>query len=129
MTFTSGVPRPAAAGRKPGTPNRATKAAQAKADELGIDPFVVLLYFAGGRTEELGIKPYVDSKGRQRDPAVPLDLRMQAAAAAARFLLPQLKSTEITGANGGPLDVFLDMGEEALAKRRAELALALDEAV
>lgn len=116
-------------GRKPGTPNRATREAQALAEELGINPFEVLLRFAAGDTEALGLKPYVDGKGRQRDPMVPLDLRMQAAAAATRFLLPQLKSVEVAGAGGGPLDVFLSMGEDALNQRMAELNMALDDSV
>lgn len=127
--FTPGTPRPAGAGRKPGTPNRATREARELAEQLGIDPFEVLLRFAAGDTDALGLKPYVDGKGRQREPMVPLDLRMQAAAAASRFLLPQLKAVEMTGANGNPLQVYLDMGEEALRKRHEELAVALDDSV
>lgn len=127
--FTPGTPKPATSGRRPGTPNRATREAQALAEELGINPFEVLLRFAAGDTEALGLKPYVDGKGRQRDPMVPLDLRMQAAAAATRFLLPQLKSVEVAGAGGGPLDVFLSMGEDALKQRTAELDMALDESI
>lgn len=116
-------------GRKPGTPNRATREAQALAEELGINPFEVLLRFAAGDTQALGLKPYVDGKGRQREPMVPLDLRMQAAAAATRFLLPQLKSVEVAGAGGGPLDVFMSMGEDAIKQRIAELDMALNESV
>lgn len=127
--FKPGDSRPAGAGRKPGTPNRPTRRAQELADQLGIDPFEVLLRFAAGDTEALGLKSYVDGKGRQRDPMVPLDLRMQAAAAAARFLLPQLKAVEVTGAGGGPVEHFLAMGEDALRKRAEELRLALDDTV
>lgn len=127
--FTPGTPRPANAGRKVGTPNRATREAQALADELGIDPFEVLLLFAAGDAEALGLKPYVDGKGRHREPMVALDLRMQAAIAACRHLLPVLKAVEVTGANGGPIETMMALGEEGLKKRMAELELALDPAI
>lgn len=127
--FTPGTPRPANAGRKVGTPNRATREAQALADELDIDPFKVLLLFAAGDTEALGLKPYVDGKGRQRDPMVPLDLRMQAAVAACRHLLPTLRSVEVSGPDGGPIEAMMALGEEGIAKRRAEIEMALDQAI
>jgi hypothetical protein len=125
MAYEAGQPKHPGSGRKPGTPNRATREAQELADQLGINPFEVLLRFAAGDTDALGLKPYVDGKGRHRDPAVPLDLRMQAAAAASRFLLPQLKAVEMTGAGGGPIEAFLALGEDGLRQRREELSMAL----
>lgn len=59
MAYPKGKPRPEGAGRKKGTPNASTLPLEAKAKELGIDPFHALLLFAKGDWESLG---YVSEK-------------------------------------------------------------------
>jgi hypothetical protein len=59
MTFAIGMPRPAGAGRKPGTPNRATATAQRVAVHVPLDDVALGFRFPGNedsKTFKLGIE-------------------------------------------------------------------------
>ena len=108
------------AGRPPGIPDRRSRGAEARAEELGIDPFAVLLLLAGDRWAELHPgEPETDAEGRRRH--VPLELRLKAAKEAAAFLHPKLKAVEHAAANENPLAHYMAMDEGALRRRIAEL--------
>lgn len=119
------------AGRPKGSKNKRTTAAQETADRLGINPLEVLLLLSANRYAELNpnLKQHQLYNKEGLPKSVPLEIRRAAATDAAKFLYPTLKALEVTGDNGGPIEHFLSMGEEGLAKRRAELAMALDEDV
>ena len=108
------------AGRPPGIPDRRSRGAEARAEELGIDPFSVLLLLAGDRWAELHPgEPETDPEGRRRH--VPLELRLQAAKAAAGFLHPKLKAVEHAAANEDPLAHYMSMSMEELRRRIVEI--------
>lgn len=119
MTFSPGMPRPMGAGRKPGTPNRATMDAKRIAEERGCDPFEVLIMFAAGDAKGLGLKPYKDATGRRVRPYVPLDMRLDAAKAASKFLYPQRKAIEADVNNYS--NPYLSMTAEELRDEMARL--------
>ena len=83
-----------------------------KALSLGIDPFEVLLFFAGNRWQKLGYKSA---------DAISPELRKASAEAASQYLYPKRKAIEVTGRDGGPLDFYLTMSPEERQRRRAEL--------
>lgn len=84
---------PKTGGRKPGTPNKVkgkrTLVAEAHAQDLETPKDFLLRIM--------------------RDPRRPIEMRLTAAKAAAPYMHPALKSVEVTGAAGGPLqyDVVL----------------------
>lgn len=85
-------------GRSPGTPNKRTLYLQSRADELGVHPFDVLLYLAGGRWEELGYpsRTYVEhgkDHSNEYDYVSP-EIRTKAASEACQYLYPKRKSIE-----------------------------------
>lgn len=51
-----GMARPEGAGRKKGTPNKKTQTLLEKCEEIGCDPFEVLMRFAAGDWKGLGYK-------------------------------------------------------------------------
>lgn len=85
--------------RPKGSPNRVTTDAQAKAKELGIDPFEVLLLFASDNWEALGypsasfVKSFKDGSTQEVDRISP-ELRMAAARDATQYLLPKRQAVE-----------------------------------
>lgn len=88
-------------GRAKGTPNRSTQELLNKAQEMGVDPFEVLLLFASGDWENLGYKEetYVASTSESGstykyhiDPAV----RAKSAAEACQYLYPKRKAIELS---------------------------------
>ena len=113
------------AGRPPGIADRRSRGAQARAAELGIDPFEVLLLLAGDRWAELHPgEPELDAQGHRR--RVPLELRLRAAKEAAAFLHPRLKAVEHAAPGGAPLSPYHNMTEEQLVQRLAQLREALE---
>ena len=87
-------------GRQKGTPNKTTAQIIEKANELGIDPFEVLLLFAKGDWKALGYvsEMYEASAGKAGssyryniDPAV----RAKCAAEAVQYLYPKRKAVEL----------------------------------
>jgi len=108
------------AGRPPGIPDRRSRGAEARAEELGIDPLAVLLLVAGDRWAALHPgEPETDPEGRRRH--VPLELRLKAAKEAAAFLHPKLKAVEHAAANEDPLAPYMAMSMEELRRRIIEI--------
>jgi len=71
-------------GRKKGTPNKKTDALL-KAEEMGVDPFKMLLQFCANEFEELGYSG-----------SIPMDLRLMAIKEACSYILPKKKAIEVT---------------------------------
>ena len=63
-----------------------------KAKELNVDPFEVLLMFAGNLYKKLGY-----------DSEVPQSYRLTAAKEATKYLYPQLRAIEVSGPDGQPV--------------------------
>lgn len=85
--------------RPKGSPNKVTMDALKKAQELGIDPFVVLLHFANEDWEALGYGSPTMTKvlkdgGTIEVDRIPPELRMAAARDAVQYMLPKRKSVE-----------------------------------
>lgn len=70
----------------------------AKAEAQGVDPFDILLQIADGNRMALNLD------GDDDKPISP-ELRAMAARECLKYLYPTMKSAEITGAAGGPLDM------------------------
>lgn len=88
-------------GRKKGTPNKSRAPLEDKAQELCIDPFEILLYFAKGDWRALGYETetYTVFSGKEGDIAneelyIPTAVRARAASDACQYLYPKLKSIE-----------------------------------
>jgi hypothetical protein len=81
------------AGRKPGTPNRATAERQQEVAESGITPLDYMLTVLRNDTE-------------------PFERRSWAAEKAAPYVHPKLAAVEHTGKDGGPLKIVIS-GDDA----------------
>ena len=75
---------------------RTTEELFGKAEELGVDPFIILLHIADGNKMALDLE---DGK----DIPIPAGLRALAARECMKFLHPTLKSSELTGPGGTAL--------------------------
>lgn len=105
MAYPKGKKRPEGAGRKKGTPNKSSLKAELIAEELGVDPFKILLLIAAGDYKALGFKnkfrvTSITQYGETREPTVPMAARAKAAADATKHLLPTLKALEHSGPGG-----------------------------
>lgn len=92
-------------GRSKGTPNKKTKDLMEKAEQLGVDPFEILLRFAAGDWKGLGYKTKdtLESAGMGRIikvDRISADLRKSAAAAAMPYLYPKRKAIEFKPSEG-----------------------------
>ncbi len=97
---------PKTGGRQKGTPNKGNINAQAIADELGVDPFKILVQFAAGDWEGLGYESEVyivekeDSdgnvKGMKLTYVIPPELRAKCSQEACKYLYPQRKALELS---------------------------------
>lgn len=120
MTFKVGDKRPEKAGRKKGTPNKATQTLQEIADSLGIDPFKILLYFAKGDWEALGYEsPEIQkcSMGNTYyEPVIPPELRQKSAKDACEYLYPKRKAIELRQESSGKIQ-FISKDELNEVKR------------
>lgn len=99
-------------GRPKGVKNKITKLAHEKAEELGIDPFKILLLFAKGDWKALGYKEetYVASVsefGNTEKHHIEANTRAKCAADACRYLHPTQKAVEIIG-DQVPFKVILE---------------------
>lgn len=92
---------PKTGGRKKGSINKDSVPARAKAKELGIDPFEILLYFAAGNWEKLGYKAesYVVEGNNHINEKLFIEpgIRARAAAEACQYIMPKLKAIEHSG--------------------------------
>lgn len=101
MPFKKGSKKIPHSGRKKGTPNKSTFDAKKIADELGVDPFRILLHIASGNWKELGLsgaERCTSAVGRKvMEPTIPVPTRERAASSASRFLMPELKAIDHGG--------------------------------
>lgn len=93
-------------GRKKGVPNKKTQDLQEMADELGCNPFRILLMFANDDWEGLGYPEPTTTKVTKDGTTVEIDrispdLRAHAAKEAAKYLYPQRKAVEMSSAESG----------------------------
>lgn len=84
MAWPKGTPRPPGAGRKKGTPNRATAELAARLAETGETPLEFML-------------------ATMRDIDKEFHVRLDAAKSAAPYIHPKLAAIEHTGKDGGPM--------------------------
>ncbi len=96
--------------RPKGALNQTRMDAQAKANELGVDPFEILLLFAAGKWEALGYEAKTKTIHTGEETSYEVDnitpeLRVNAAKDAASYLLAKRKSVEFT-VNEIPDEVF-----------------------
>lgn len=102
-------------GRAKGTPNAQTKTLQEIAEASGCDPFQVLIWFAMGDYEKLGyeqmtMKQYGENVSYEL--TISPELRQKSAKDACKYLHPERKAIEHTGANGEKLFTVEDFIKE-----------------
>lgn len=109
MTFKPGVPRPANAGRKKGTPNKVTvdllERMQEVAAKRGVENFHPVVAMA-----EIAL-----------DPEWPMEIRSRMYSESSKYVAPQRKAVEHSGPGGEPIEVKLDFVDKivgALAKSK-----------
>lgn len=100
--------------KRPGDRSRSeygTNALREMSRALGVNPYAILLQFTRGYVvrvnPETGEKRYIE---------VSVGDQLQAASTAIKYLSPTLKGIEVTGAEGGPLQVahtFADLAAQA----------------
>lgn len=104
---------PKTGGRKKGTPNKLSTLARQKAEELGVDPFEVLLYFTAGDWKSLGYDARTEVIGFSAtgdeiiDYTIPPELRQRAAKDACEYMFPKLKSIEHSNDSENPISTTI----------------------
>lgn len=91
-------------GRPKGSPNKTVLDVRTKAEELGVDPFEILLLFAKGDWASLGYKSeqYICKSGKDGDAfAFTIDpsVRAKCASEATQYLFAKRKALEVTNNN------------------------------
>lgn len=94
-----GGPKKPGSGRKKGTTNKNSLSLKEKAEELGVDPFEVLLMFCKGDWEGLGYKSGEQLKAGKGGETyyvdtITSDQRLKASSEACKYLHPTLKSID-----------------------------------
>lgn len=105
-------------GRAAGALNKHKAELREKAAALGVDPFEILLLFAKGDWEALGYdEEFIERHGKDFtnyeyviDPAV----RAKCATEATQYLEPKRKAIELSGPNGGPIELREALTDEEL---------------
>ncbi len=102
---TKPVGLPKTGGREKGTVNKKTADLLEKCEELGCDPFEVLLHFTKGDWESLGyekptVTKYTKDGSTWEEDVIPPELRMNAAKEACKYIYPQRKAVEHTSEQG-----------------------------
>lgn len=114
------VGQPKRGGRQKGTPNKKSWDASAMAEELGINPFKILLHFAAGNWKELGYdkaeRPMSSGEGIYYVDVISPELRERAAEKASEYLLPKRKALELSNGEGGE-GIFKVIIEDYSAKK------------
>lgn len=87
-------------GRKAGVPNKKTALIADVAERLGVNPFEVLCLFAANKWKELGYtgSKHIDSETGTEwfESPISLDIRMNAAKEACKYLYPQRKAVQLS---------------------------------
>lgn len=112
MPFKPGQKKIPGSGKKKGQPNRVTREAIDKAQELNIDPFEVLLHFAKGDWQALGYqyptKTIKVAGGVEYEvDIITPEARLGAAKEAVQYLIPKRRSLEIDS------NINLEMAKKA----------------
>jgi hypothetical protein len=86
-------------GRQKGTPNKKTQDLLNKAEELGVDPFEILLFYAKRDWEALGFEsPEIEKAGKDGqvfyEDRITAKMQMDAASEACQYLFPKRKAVE-----------------------------------
>ena len=103
MAFVKGQPRPATSGRRAGTPNKVTAAVREQLEQYKCNP----------------VKALIDIV---KDDKAEKPLRLRAASELMRYVFPQLRSVELRGPQGGPIEVTDVSPRELLRRRLAGIA-------
>lgn len=111
-------------GRQKGTPNKTTSLLQEKTQELKIDPFEILLYFAAGDWEALGYEAEKAITENGVKYTIEPSVRARCAAEACSYLYPKRKALEHVepinpDPTGGP-DLYLVKVKELHAQSKKE---------
>lgn len=101
--FAKGNPKPPGSGRKKGQPTKLTLEARIRLEELGCDPLEGMARIA------------MDTKA-------PIELRGRMYTELAKYIWPQRKAVEHTGAGGGPIEMTDVSGIELLKSRIDSIA-------
>ncbi len=86
-------------GRAPGARGKAGRQIDEMAVQMNVNPFKILLLFASGDWEALGLKSetvtvHLPGGAINEEWSIPVALRLKAASEAAAYLYPKLKSVE-----------------------------------
>ncbi|MBZ5726368.1 MAG: hypothetical protein LAP87_15380 [Acidobacteriia bacterium] len=107
-----GTPKHPNSGRLPGTPNKRTVYARQILEDHGVDPVAML------------------AKTMADEDNVPLDVRVDCAKALLPYVYPKLSAVEVTGRDGGPVEVERDkmlvqrmMGDDVVVARLEALII------
>jgi hypothetical protein len=111
--------KPGNGGKPKGAISTLTRRARELSEKLNIDPIEVLLYFAAGDWKALGYRDQYEVKGSDKSGGhifsltIDPNTRCRAAAEAAQYIYPKLKSVENT-TNNALADMTPDQRLEAM---------------
>lgn len=108
---------PKSGGRPAGVPNRKTQVLVDKAEELGVDPFEIMLLFAKGDWETLGYpqEKYIKSiteMGSVEEFHVTPEARLSAAEKACQYLYAKRKAIEHSNDDENPVTFNFTLSDD-----------------
>jgi hypothetical protein len=122
-----GQPKTPGSGRRKGVKNKDSLPLQEKARELGVDPFGILLLFAKNDWSALGYESQkITVFSKHYEPVevdvISPDLRLRAAAEAAQYLYPKLKTIEakVTSDPKEPIHIRISYEDDDLSYQDGE---------
>lgn len=105
-------------GRKKGTPNKRNQEIIDKAEELGVDPFEIILLFAKRDWKALGYKSETVIKaaknGTYEVDTITAQMQLSAAIEAAQYLYPKRKAIEHSSDPENPIDLNLKVDKDLM---------------
>jgi hypothetical protein len=128
MPFRPGQKKPKGSGRKKGQITKDRQMLLDKARELNVDPFEILLHFAAGNHKALGMEEtritgMTASGNAIWTDSIPSEQRVKAAEAAAQYMLPKLKSVDVSVTDdNGNISLTLNLGSPNVAPSKPEPA-------
>lgn len=95
-------------------------------EQLGVDPFDILLFFAKGDWKSLGYEAasttsFTSAGIEYEEPIIKPELRMHAAKEACQYVLPKRKATEMTVVDEARMKEIERMSEMSDAELETEL--------
>lgn len=114
------------AGRQKGTPNKKTQDLLDKANELGVDPFEVVLFYAKRDWKALGFSSETITrcaKGGEtfEEDRITAKMQLDAATDACQYLYPKRKAVELSSDPENPIDLNVKV-DAALMKDLVKVA-------